>query len=115
MLQRICMSRTGATERNEHVPGCCRTIIAQWTVRDFGKPVVRWSTASGNGQRENNGSFLTYTRLQMCGAPANSTGWVDPGALNYAAMTDLQPNTRYYYSVGDKVSIIPGASKSIYG
>ena len=30
-------------------------------------------------------------------------GWVDPGALNFAAMTGLQPSTRYYYIVGDLV------------
>ncbi len=30
-------------------------------------------------------------------------GWVDPGALNFAAMTGLQPSTRYYYVVGDLV------------
>ena len=43
----------------------------------------------------------------MCGAPANSTGWVDPGWLNYAALTGLQPGTRYYYAVGDPVSQHP--------
>jgi hypothetical protein len=84
----------------EGVP--CRTYVAQWTTRDFNKPVVRWSTVPGVVQNESMGSFSTYTQLQMCGAPANSTGWVNPGALNYAAMTGLQPNTRYYYVVGDQ-------------
>ena len=85
---------------------CClnRTMIAQWTTRDAGRPVVRWGRESGRLAQENGGSFSTYTRLQMCGAPANSTGWVDPGWLNYAALTGLQPGTRYYYAVGDPVS-----------
>ncbi|KAK9918496.1 hypothetical protein WJX75_004496 [Coccomyxa subellipsoidea] len=77
------------------------TMIAQWTTRDAGRPVVRWGRESGKLAQENRGSFSTYTRLQMCGAPANSTGWVDPGWLNYAALTGLQPGTRYYYTVGD--------------
>lgn len=33
-----------------------------------------------------------------------NAGWVDPGALNFAALTGLQPNTRYYYVVGDLVN-----------
>ncbi|EIE21772.1 Metallo-dependent phosphatase [Coccomyxa subellipsoidea C-169] len=64
-------------------------------------PAVRWGGEPGSLGQENRGSFSTYTRLQMCGAPANSTGWVDPGWLNYAALTGLQPGTRYYYAVGD--------------
>lgn len=81
-----------------------RTMIAQWTTRDAGRPAVRWGGEPGSLGQENRGSFSTYTRLQMCGAPANSTGWVDPGWLNYAALTGLQPGTRYYYAVGDPVS-----------
>ena len=79
-------------------------VIAQWTTRDYGHPMVQWGAQPGGPmQRQNNGSFSTYTQLQMCGAPANGSGWVDPGFLNYAAMTDLQPSTRYYYAVGDPV------------
>lgn len=81
-----------------------RTLIAQWTTRDAGRPVVRWGRVAGRTDQENGGSFGTYTQLQMCGAPANSTGWVDPGWLNYAALTGLQPGMRYFYTVGDPVS-----------
>jgi len=52
----------------------CRTVVAQWTTRDFGVPVVRWGEHSGVVQHENNGSYSTYTQLQLCGAPANSQG-----------------------------------------
>ena len=48
--------------------------MAQWTTRDFGAPVVRWGVQSGIVQHQNNGSYSTYTKLQMCGAPANSQG-----------------------------------------
>ena len=33
----------------------------------------------------------------------HNVGWVDPGALNFAALTGLKPDTRYYYAVGDLV------------
>ena len=43
------------------------------------------------------GNVLT----QMCGAPANSTGFVNPGAINRVLLTNLTANTRYYYVYGD--------------
>ena len=49
------------------------------------------------------GSFLTYTVADMCGAPANASGFVGPGALNYAIMAPLSPGARYFYRVGDPV------------
>lgn len=48
--------------------------MAQWTTRDFGAPAVRWGAQSGTAQHQNNGSYSTYTKLQLCGAPANSIG-----------------------------------------
>ena len=48
----------------------CRTVIAQWTTRDWGHPIVQWGTEPGGPlERQTNGSFTTYTKLQMCGAP----------------------------------------------
>lgn len=41
-----------------------------------------------------------YTASDMCGFPANSTGWLDPGYTNYAVWEGLQHNQRYYYFVG---------------
>ena len=49
-------------------------MVAQWTTRDFGAPAVRWGVKAGVVQYQNNGSFSTYTKLQMCGAPANTKG-----------------------------------------
>lgn len=45
----------------------------------------------------------TYTPADLCDAPANSTGWKEPGTINSGVMTGLEPNTRYYYVVGDEV------------
>ena len=50
--------------------------MAQWTTRDFGAPAVRWGAQPGTAQHQNNGSYSTYTKLQMCGAPANAKGAV---------------------------------------
>ena len=56
--------------------GHCRVVVAQWTTRDFGTPVVQWGLQSGVVQQQGNGSYSTYTRLQMCGAPASAQGAV---------------------------------------
>eukprot|EP00878_Enallax_costatus_P001056 GHUV01001191.1.p1 GENE.GHUV01001191.1~~GHUV01001191.1.p1 ORF type:complete len:955 (+),score=181.63 GHUV01001191.1:310-2865(+) len=42
----------------------------------------------------------TYTAADMCGFPANSAGFLDPGYTNSAVWASLEPNTKYYYLVG---------------
>jgi hypothetical protein len=37
----------------------------------------------------------------MCGAPANATGFIDPGMMHNALLDGLTPSTRYYYVYGD--------------
>jgi len=37
----------------------------------------------------------------LCGAPANSSGYKDPGEIHSAVLTNLNPDTRYYYQYGD--------------
>lgn len=43
----------------------------------------------------------TYTANDMCGAPATTVGWRDPGFFHKALLEGLKPNTQYYYQVGD--------------
>ncbi|EIE24225.1 Metallo-dependent phosphatase [Coccomyxa subellipsoidea C-169] len=46
------------------------------------------------------GTTKTYTKADLCAAPATGTGFFDPGSLHTAAMTGLQPSTKYYYIYG---------------
>ena len=39
----------------------------------------------------------------MCGAAADSYGWIDPGHMNNVILTNLTPSTTYYYTYGDPV------------
>eukprot|EP00798_Chlamydomonas_sp_ICE-L_P027166 gene27165-2406_t len=50
-------------------------------------------------------SSVTYTVDQMCGYPADSEGWLDPGFIHTAviAAEDLTPNQRFYYQYGSEV------------
>ncbi|KAK9824258.1 hypothetical protein WJX72_008984 [[Myrmecia] bisecta] len=77
-------------------------MLVQWTTRDAGSPVVKWGTQPGTYEHIAAGRSVTYTKEELCGAPAKTTGFVDPGALNSANMKDLQPNTWYYYVFGDQ-------------
>lgn len=69
----------------------------------MGKPFVRWGTRSGELTSTARATTDTYTRDDMCGGVANSTGYINPGLFHTAKMSDLQPDTRYYYAYGDEV------------
>jgi hypothetical protein len=78
-------------------------MMVQWVTRDAGKPSVRWGNASGQLMHTALGDSSTYTAADLCGAPANTSGWMDPGWLHGAVMEGLQPGTRYWYQYGDEV------------
>ena len=97
--------------------------MVQWVTRNPGSsPRVRWSASApgsgparaggasdavdGSGGYEHSAAGLSsgYSRDDMCGAPANSTGWFEPGVLHRAVMTGLAPATLYHYQYGDVVS-----------
>lgn len=75
----------------------------QWVTRDRGSPTVRWGPARGAMQHSAAGDSQTYSRADMCGPPANASGWMEPGWLHGAVMTGLLPATRYVYQYGDEV------------
>ena len=49
---------------------------------------------------------------ELCGPPATTDGWMDPGLLHAAVLTGLHPGTRYYYIYGDPVR--GGSSETPY-
>lgn len=78
--------------------------MVQWATRDAGgRPSVRWGTRTGALDAAAAGRSSTYGRGDMCGPPANTTGWFDPGWLHAAVMAGLRPSTRYFYQYGDEV------------
>ena len=42
----------------------------------------------------------TYTANDMCQGIANGAGFWEPGITHDVILTDLQPNTKYFYSYG---------------
>lgn len=82
----------------------------QFTTRDKGQPVVQYSYAADDAQRTQvPATTTTYKASDLCGPPASTFGWVDPGHLHTAAMTALQPGRQVFYRVGDAVRAPAGS------
>lgn len=55
------------------------------------------SPSSLNGTAK--ASYSTYASTSLCGAPAETLGFRDPGHIFSATFTNLLPNTRYHYQL----------------
>ena len=61
---------------------------------------VRYGKTKEMDKTQTKYTVKTYKASDMCEAPANTTGFWDPGYIYDVLLTDLEPNTRYYYSCG---------------
>ena len=66
----------------EHFLSCShRQINVQWTTaNETANPIVQYGTQSGVYTKNVTATYDTYTRSDMCGGEAATTGWIDPGA-----------------------------------
>ena len=97
-------------------PGVRGGHTVRWMTRDARQPRVRWGPAPGDytwGDAPANTS--TYGVSDMCGAPANESGWSDPGALHRVALPPAPPGAALHYEVYDAASDAPRAAGSIPG
>lgn len=93
-----------AQSRRDALSTLCREISVQWLTRDAGTPTVKFGLSADSLTSSVTGYTSTYTRADMCGAAANSYGWIDAGTMNNVVVTNLTPSTTYYYAYGDPVS-----------
>ncbi|CAH2037868.1 unnamed protein product [Thlaspi arvense] len=70
---------------------------------DIAEPVVEWGIKGGERKLSPAGT-LTFGRNSMCGAPARTVGWRDPGYIHTAFLKELWPNSKYTYRVGHRFS-----------
>lgn len=66
---------------------------------DEAYPFVEWGIKWSPPVRSAAGT-VTFDRESVCGEPARSVGWRDPGFIHTAFLTDLWPNKEYYYKIG---------------
>ncbi|TVU04934.1 hypothetical protein EJB05_48078 [Eragrostis curvula] len=66
-------------------------------------PFVEWGLIGGSQPTRTPAGTLTFNRGSMCGEPARTVGWRDPGFIHTAFMRDLWPNKEYYYKIGHEL------------
>ncbi|TVU01561.1 hypothetical protein EJB05_52981 [Eragrostis curvula] len=66
-------------------------------------PFVEWGLVGGSQPTRTPAGTLTFNRGSMCGEPARTVGWRDPGFIHTAFMRDLWPNKEYYYKIGHEL------------
>ncbi|KAK6921908.1 Iron/zinc purple acid phosphatase-like C-terminal domain [Dillenia turbinata] len=69
---------------------------------DEAEPFVEWGPLGGE-QRRSPAGTLTFDRNSMCGAPARTVGWRDPGFIHTSLLKELWPNSRYTYKLGHRL------------
>ncbi|GAB4840120.1 polynucleotide adenylyltransferase [Ancistrocladus abbreviatus] len=65
-------------------------------------PFVEWGVDGGEKTRSPAGT-LTFDRGSMCGAPARTVGWRDPGYIHTGFLKNLWPNLLYTYRLGHRL------------
>ncbi|KAI4343616.1 hypothetical protein L6164_010947 [Bauhinia variegata] len=66
-------------------------------------PFVEWGPKGGRLTRSPAGT-LTFKRNSMCGPPARTVGWRDPGFIHTSFLKNLWPNVVYRYRLGHMLS-----------
>ncbi|MED6150973.1 putative inactive purple acid phosphatase 27, partial [Stylosanthes scabra] len=68
-----------------------------------GVPFVEYGLDGGDIKHVPAGT-LTFNRNSMCGEPARTVGWRDPGFIHTSFLKNLWPNLRYTYRLGHLLS-----------
>ncbi|EPS73168.1 hypothetical protein M569_01584, partial [Genlisea aurea] len=66
------------------------------------QPFVEWGP-KGREQRLSPAVTLTFDRSSLCGPPARTVGWRDPGFIHTSFMKELWPNSWYSYRLGHEL------------
>ncbi|CAI9096465.1 OLC1v1032622C1 [Oldenlandia corymbosa var. corymbosa] len=69
---------------------------------DDGEPFVEWGR-KGEKQSRSPAGTLTFGRNSLCGPPATTVGWRDPGFIHTSYLKDLWPNVLYTYKLGHQL------------
>ncbi|CAA3027841.1 probable inactive purple acid phosphatase 27 [Olea europaea subsp. europaea] len=62
-------------------------------------PFVEWGW-KGKEQKRSPAGTLTFEQNSMCGPPASTVGWRDPGFIHTSHLKDLWPNIKHTYRLG---------------
>ncbi|CAL0325291.1 unnamed protein product [Lupinus luteus] len=62
-------------------------------------PLVKWGP-KGKKLVQSPAVTLTFGRYSVCGSPASTVGWRDPGFIHTSFLKNLWPNLKYTYRLG---------------
>ncbi|KAF3326283.1 putative inactive purple acid phosphatase 1 [Carex littledalei] len=65
-------------------------------------PFVEWGP-QGESKTRSPAGTITLTRESMCGSPAKTVGWRDPGFIHTSFLKELWPNMMYSYRMGHRL------------
>eukprot|EP00794_Sanderia_malayensis_P005468 gene5468-6151_t len=71
-----------------------------WISGTDDKPYVKFGLSKSKLTHQASGVSNSYKASDMCGFPADSLGFRDPGFIHDVLLSHLQPATVYYYSFG---------------
>ncbi|TYG41655.1 hypothetical protein ES288_D12G192800v1 [Gossypium darwinii] len=69
---------------------------------DEAEPFVQWGPKGGH-QQHSPAVTLTFDRSSVCGAPARTIGWRDPGFIHTSFLKELWLNRVYTYKLGHRL------------
>eukprot|EP00775_Hariotina_reticulata_P004167 gene4166-4415_t len=70
-------------QRHLALTGGNTQMLVQWVTRDSKQPVVKWGQAPGSYSKTTPAtSSDSYTRQEMCGPPATTIGFINPGLFH---------------------------------
>ncbi|KAK1437699.1 hypothetical protein QVD17_03495 [Tagetes erecta] len=69
---------------------------------DEAEPFVEWGRR-GEEKQQSPAGTLTIDRNSLCGAPARTVGWRNPGFIHTGFLKELWPNSVYTYKLGHKL------------
>ncbi|XP_020216187.1 probable inactive purple acid phosphatase 1 [Cajanus cajan] len=67
------------------------------------EPFVQWGPKGGD-HMDSPAETLTFTSDSLCGAPARTVGWRDPGYIHTSHLKELWPNRIYEYKIGHRLN-----------
>lgn len=73
-----------------------------WVSGQVTLPRVEWGTSKTSFPFSAQAASITYKKTDLCGAPANSVGWFEPGYIHTAVLSGLKPGTTYFYRFGNE-------------
>ena len=81
--------------------------VLSWSSYNSSEPLLRWGLVSGVYTNPVPANTTTINQNQVCGFPANSTGWRDFGLIHSATlkgMSKYPKGTKIYYTFGDNAT-----------